>query len=239
MSERSKNNVMMDSKKVKWFQPNQIGLVQGAAVARNLMFENKADHELFLRLFDRYVGPMAELIQYNLNATCWMLLLRFRDQKTIRRAYLKQRSKSAKANPESTLTDVSRMISEHFRLFLSRFVFESNKMLNKQGTRVKHRFQKYEINQSSTYIASFKQLSQRIEVLEQRLEKYRADKRAYNTLENETSKNPVWKTGNWMYKHAIERHAIVDNFLIINPINSVLRKLFKYHKTTKLENNPP
>lgn len=214
----------MDIQRIEWLEPNRVCMTQGAAVALNLMFESAFDHALFLSLWDRYLGRMATLVQYNLSATSWILLFKTADGDTIRKAYLKQRSKSKKAKSSLTLQDPKRMLSEHFRIFLSRFVRESNSVSNRQGARVKHRFQKFIVNQTEDYRRAFNEMKSRIKSLEQRMERYKADEAGYKEIRGLKRKENIYQTANWFYKRKVRRHPIVDNFGIVNFFDSVLRK---------------
>ena len=104
-----------------WLYPNQVYVLSGGACANSLFFEDKYCHQLFFKYLTRFVEPMVHILQYKLHATEWVLLIQTKSDKEIRKAYKYQRNKSKKADRSKDLVEVERMLSEHFRLFLSNF----------------------------------------------------------------------------------------------------------------------
>lgn len=227
----------MDIQQIKWFEPQTLCLAQGAAVAQNLMFESKADHSLFLSLWERYLGNMAKLVQYHLSPTGWILLFKTYDSDSIKKAYLKQRYKSNKANKANTLEQPKRMLSEHFRIFLSRYVLESNQRINRQGTKVKSRFLKFIVNKAQNYIALFNQMKIKLKALEQKSKRYNPDISRYDAEKEMAQNHSIWKTANWLYEKHVNRHPFVDNFLLVNTNSFVLQK--KYDNNSIHKFHPP
>lgn len=96
---------MILSKKNIWLEPIQICIARGSAVALNLMFETKKDHQLFFQLWDKYLGGMTEVINYHLSPTDWTILFKTKSERQILQAYSNQRKKSRKAIRKLTLKE--------------------------------------------------------------------------------------------------------------------------------------
>lgn len=137
---------MKNSKTQMWLEANKICLAAGDSVALNLMFETKKDHERFLKYWDKYLGGMTEIINYHLSPTGWTILFKTKSANTIQNAYLLQRKKSKKAISKNVLVDVGKILSEHFRIFLSQYVRRTNASHRRSGTLVKQSFSKYILN---------------------------------------------------------------------------------------------
>lgn len=124
----------MSLKQTVWMYPNNVYVTSGGACANSLLFEDQYCHlpaeritsilqasQLFFKYLNRFVTPMAEVLHYKLNSTEWALLIRIRSEDEISNAYFKQRNKSRRADREKDFTETCRMLSEHFRMFLSNF----------------------------------------------------------------------------------------------------------------------
>lgn len=243
----------------KWLESDSICIAQGSSVAKNLMFETKAQHQLFFKLWDKYLGDMTEVVQYHLAPTTWTILFKTKTELDIKRAYHYQRKKSKKAKAQNTLHEPSRMLSEHFRIFLAQFVRLSNLTTGRKGTKVLHRFKKCVVNESVDYWKAFDWLTKKTRVRTQ-IKKYQADESRYDQ-QDEMEKNSIWKVGNAYYAsgkpdrclvqykenvdrdryglRAVRRVDGVVGMLLLLPSNPVLRKILKNSKITKSHHPPP
>lgn len=185
---------MKKAKKQNWLEADQICLAQGDAVALNLMFETKKDHQRFLRMWNRYLGEMAEVINYYLSPTGWTILFRTRKSIEIFHAYKKQRKKSKKAMAQCELQCSSKILSEHFRIFLSQYVRSTNAANNRKGTLVMERFQKYVLKNGVDYEKFFALITHKQRHETQRLDKYRADESKYNE-DGKLEVDCIWQIG--------------------------------------------
>lgn len=205
-----------------WLRSNSICLALGDAVAKNLMFESKADHTLFFQLWKKYLGDMATLINYQLSPTGWTLLFRTKSNEDIVSAYQRLRSQSKKAKDVHTLKDISRILSEHFRIFLSQYVRKSNAYHNRKGTKVKQRFSKYVVDETKDYEALFDMITAQKRRQPQVREKYEADESGYD-IEKEMLQDSIWKVGSRLYMGLEVRFRIKFGVELLLPKNPILR----------------
>lgn len=178
----------------QWLMEDQICVAKGHPVASNLMFETKKDHQLFLKLWDQYLGSMTEVINYHLGPKSWTMLFRTKSKSDIKKAYYELREKSKKANKQNILVDVSRILSEHFRILLSQYVRLQNLSKGRKGTLVLNRFQKYVIKDEIEYIKVFESLIEQKSKNPQNIKRYQADESGYDER-NEMQKASIWKIG--------------------------------------------
>lgn len=213
-----------------WLQSDRVCLAMGNSVALNLMFESKKDHELFFKYWKKYLGGMASLVNYHLTPTGWVLMFRTKSPEEIESAYLRQRSKSKKIKEENTLKDVSRMLSEHFRIFLSQFVRRTNAKHHRKGTKVMQRFHRYVFNETADYEHFFERITRQTRSRPQNRMKYQADETKYDIL-NQLGEESIWKVGTRMYKGFEESFRRRFGVLLLPPKSPVLRKYLSISKT--------
>lgn len=216
-----------------WLKSNAICIAMGDAVASNLMFETMHDHQLFFSLWDKYLGRMSVLINYSLTPTGWILLFRTNSKDEIKTAYWEQRKQSKKAKSESALHDESRMLSEHFRIFLSQYVRQSNRNHQRKGTKVMERFHRYILNETSDYDKLFESLTRQRRKDPQIKEKYQANLSEYDK-EDQMKDDSIWKVGTRMYQGFEMWFRMKFRVELIYPQSSVLRKYLKSQISTPI-----
>lgn len=222
--------------KTHWLDCNRICLAMGNAVARNLMFESKQDHELFFKYWKKYLGGMATLLNYHLSPTGWTLLIKTKSKEEIIAAYHAQRSQSKKAKKENTLKDAPRILSEHFRIFLSQFVRRSNAHHRRKGCKVMQRFHKYVLKDGVDYEYFFEKITKKSRRQVQIKKKYQANLSGYDTRK-EMTKDSAWKVGTRVYlglEKAFQEWIGVE---LIEPKSSVLRKYLNFTTPLKIRPN--
>lgn len=218
--------------KTSWLKSDRICLAMGDAVARNLMFETQQDHELFFKCWKKYLGKMARLVNYHLSPTGWILLFETKSKEEIIDAYHELRSQSKKAKKNTTLQDVSRILSEHFRIFLSQYVRRCNARLERKGCMVLKRFHKYVLKEDIDYTYFFELIRGQKRKQAQTREKYQADLAAYD-VENEMDRDSIWKVGSRMYAGLEKGFRRRFGLRLIKPTSYVLRKYFNESKILK------
>lgn len=207
--------------RVKWLDSEKICIAHGSATAKTLMFETKSDHALFLSYWEKYLGDMLELIHYKLSSTQWVLLFRTKDDESIRKAYKALRKKSKKAKKSKSLKDVQRILSEHFRIFLSQYVRRSNAISGREGSKVKCRFKKYIVKDLSEYEEIFNTITEEEEP-SQKHPRYQADEGEYDELK-EMRADSVWKIGTRIYAGLEKYDKVLKKMALLLPSSDVLR----------------
>lgn len=220
-------NIMM--KYDKWLNVESVCLASGHAVARNQMFENAKDQKLFIELWKKYLGGMTEIINYHLNQTSWTILFKTKTTTEIKKAYFDQRKKSTKAKASHQLKCESRMLSEHFRIFLSQFVRRTNTQHGRKGTLVLERFKKYVFKKYTEYEQAFNRIVEGFMEPPQKLEKYRVSKMG-KKINSVKEKIKIGRVGNMV---ELWRYLGGD----MGDFNSVLRKFFNPTKITPKTQN--
>lgn len=213
----------MKGKEVNWFKANAKCIAMGNAVALNLMFERHRDHQRFLVFWDKYLGAMTKILRYDLTPTGWTILFETYSEEKIKHAYVSQRQKSRKAKAKYMLKDTSKMISEHFRIFLSQYARRSNAKWRRRGTLVMEKFRKYvlpekvNVDELFTFITKYSRKNQfRSE--------YRADESRYDR-EGEMTKESHWKSGVLRdFEKLMEKNGVNENGFLDRFKDSVLRK---------------
>lgn len=208
---------------------DSVCLAMGNAVALNLMFENKLDHELFLDLWQRYLGQMTRIINYHLTPTGWIVLFKTNSEEEIKKAYHELRENSKKAKEEYTLNDVSKILSEHFRILLSQFVRKTNARHQRRGTKVLQSFHRYVLREEIDYQYFFDKITRGLRTLPQKVAKYQADERSYDE-KSEMTQMSIWKVGTRMYLGLEEWFREKYGVLLLKPSSSVLRKFLQHSK---------
>lgn len=227
---------MKSQKKTTWLVENQICMARGSAVALNRMFEDQNDRALFLHLWDRYLGNMTDVLKYNLSDTSWTVVFKTKKSLEIKRSYLKQRGKSHKAKLRCQYDEIGRILSEHFRIFLSQYVRRMNAKHGRKGTLVLERFQKYVFKTDVDYSKIFDWIITTDPV--QKLVKYQAKvlKKGTDCTKNIFVNSPEQFLSNYLKDGNTElmsdKRAIDVNELFI----SVLRKFLKFSNNIK---SPP
>lgn len=176
-----------------WLSAEKVCIAYGHASALNLMFEKKRDHQRFFDLWNKYLGNMAELIQYHLAPTGWTLLFKTKTKKEIISAYHEQRRKSNKVQEKCELSKVEKIISEHFRIFLSQYARRTNADNGRKGTLVLERFSKGIFKEGADFLRVFEQITQRLHQKVQE-KRYQADEARYD-IEGEMKNDSLWKVG--------------------------------------------
>lgn len=219
---------MKKAKRNQWLHPEKICIAQGNSVARNFMFENKQDHERFFLLWNRYLGKMTTIINYHLTPEGWTVLFRTHSEQDIRNAYKIQRKQSRKAKKKYELKDATKIISEHFRIFLSQYVRRLNASHGRKGTLVLERFRKYVIKDQVDYQKVFRLItSQKVESPQQS-KKYQAKIKEYD-ITRKMEYDSILKRAKRIYMGLEKWDKILISMELIKPKSYVLRKYFSPH----------
>lgn len=225
----------MEYKNTIWMHPNQVYVTSGGACANTLFFEDKHCHSLFFTYLNRFVRPMVDIIHYKLNATEWALLIRTKSEKEIRTAYFAQREKSDKANREIDHLDVSRMLSEHFRMFLSNFAKSCNAHRKRKGTVVMKRFDKFPITTEKDYYREFDKICDlKFCNYQQVMEKYQPDIKDYDKegLVSDYDECPhELRNAVGVYRGALKVEKLPVSLIVVRPNSHLLRKILFNRKS--------
>lgn len=221
--------------KKSWLYSDSICLAKGEAVALNLMFETKKDHEIFLIFWNKYLGNMATLINYHLSPTGWTILFKTKSENEIKTAYHEFRSTSKKAKKDHYLNEVSRILSEHFRIFLSQYARRMNANNGRKGTLVLQRFSKYILDKKKDFERFFNMITNQ-EHTSSQVQKYKANESKYD-LKNEMSNESVWKVGNRLYEGLDVGFREFLREDLLRPENPVLRNFLKITQKQNQTNN--
>lgn len=219
-----------------WLKSDSVCLAMGEAVALNLMFESQKDHELFFEYWKKYLGKMATLINYQLTPTGWLLLFKTKSKEEIISAYRAFRKNSKKAKTACTKTDASKILSEHFRIFLSQYVRRTNARHRRKGTKVLESFRKYILNEQSDYEFLFRKIANNMRHQVQKLKKYQADESEYD-IDGAMKKDSVWKVGTRLYRGFERRFKERYKVELLSPNSAVLRKYLNRPNSSTY--NPP
>lgn len=127
--------------KLKQMKSGGIYLLKGKASANSLFFENKKDMALFRSTANRYLSKYFKIMEYNLKPDGWQLVIRVRDERTIKTHYniFRKKSKSKKAG----LTTLWRILSEMVRVWQSLYVRIFNKRKGRSGGLVGVSYERY------------------------------------------------------------------------------------------------
>lgn len=218
---------MNSKQKFPWLSANQVCIAQGNSVALNLMFETKADHQIFLTLWERYLGGMTEVLNYHLSPIGWTVLFRTKSSSEISNSFQELRKKSKKATKE--IKDIGRMLSEHFRILISQYVRRTNQLNGRKGTKVMHRFKRFVLNSIVDYNRAF-QLLIKAKDREVHTEKYQADRSKYDVKE-EMNDESGWKSGKCMYHGDLAVFDVLRCVRLVRPNSPVLRNWLKNSKS--------
>ena len=186
---------------------------------------------------------MVNILNYKLNATEWAILIHTKSAEEIKAAYFSQREKSDRADREKDHSEPFRMLSEHFRMFLSNFAKECNSYLGRKGVVVMKRFDKYPISTQMIYHQEFDRICDlKFCNYQQIKEKYRADKELYdvdNLLVDQNSEPHVLRSGNRFYSRGLTVENMPIDLLRVKPNTHVLRKILQKDKIIKNPEKPP
>lgn len=215
-----------------WFHAEKLCIAHGCCVASNMMFETKKDHQLFLKLWDKYLSPMADLVQYHLSPSGWILMFKTKSKEKIVQAYLTLRKHSQKAKAAHKLTETKRMISEHFRILLSQFVRRMNAKNKRRGTLVLESFRKYVLSNTSEYQRIFKIIVESQANQKQYIKKYQADYSKYDTKKEMTDRS-IWKVGRLIDMVPLVKKIESISAYFMPSRYSILRNLLNYSLNTQ------
>lgn len=213
-----------------WMHEDNIYIVSGGASANSLFFEDKKCHEMFFRYFQRFLDDMVDVLHYKLTKSGWAILIRTKSEDKIKKAYRRQRKLSYKADPLKEIFDTKRMLSEHFRFFLSSFVRTTNDYLGREGVLVKMKFSKIAINTLKDYKVQFERICQIQEcIYQQKLKKYQPDKRNYDR-EGDMSDLSIWKSSINFYEKNLRLIEMPITVKLVRPYSDVLRQILAINK---------
>ena len=233
----------MSQRNTIWMYPNRIYICSGGASANSLFFEDRYCHKLFFKYLNRFVSPMANILQYKLNATEWALLIQTKSEEEIRAAYFAQREKSDTANREKDHNETFRMISEHFRMLLSNFAKASNYYLGRKGVVVMKRFDKYPISSEVSYSEEFDRICDlKFCSYQQIKKKYSPDETFYDKdkLMEDNDKNPsVMRSALAYYRGLIRLEMMPIRLVKVKPKSNVLREMLYPPQKQKFNKKPP
>jgi len=223
----------MKINKTTWLQPEKVFIVSGGASANSLFLEDKKCHKIFFKYFNRFLSEMVEVLHYKLNASGWAILVRVKEESHVIEAYKKQRLKSSKANRNLDFVEPERMISEHFRYFLSSFARRCNHILGRQGVWVKKKFDRIGIDTLRDYKVQFEQICKIQDCIhEQKKKKYRPKLREYDLM-NEMDEKSILKSSVLVYKSRLNIEKMPINVRIVRPYSDVLRQILGINKTNQ------
>lgn len=217
----------------QWLDANKVCIAHGNSVALNLMFEKKRDHMIFFELWNKYLGDMTTVLNYHLKPTGWIVMFKTGSNEEIIRAYSKQRRKSKKAKRKFRLKDVGRILSEHFRIFLSQYVRKTNALSGRKGSKVMARFKKYMIQKEEDYKMLFNILMNQVLGDPQSNKNYRTNTKNYDP-EKKMKKESIWKVGKRIYLGYEKWDKTLNKMEICIPNSSVLRNLLKSIKSVQI-----
>lgn len=221
-------------REIKWYNSNGIYEANGGASANSLFFETKSDNQLFLEMWNHFVGEYANLIHYSLTEVSWSIIFKTKDATTILKIYDKKHKQSKKVKRKSKLSEVGPILSQAMRLFLSNYVAASNRSLGKDGSRVKRRFKKYEFHGVEDYQKRIQVLNKMQQLYTQFKQKYQADESYYDE-KMEMGNSCMYRSSKPYYLGLERDHFCVGGFEMIEESSSVLRSFFE---ANKLNQNP-
>lgn len=218
----------------KWLAADKICIAHGYAVSQNLMFEKKQDHQLFFEYWNRYLGGMTEVLNYYLSPTGWVIVFRTCSEEEILVSYQKQRAKSNKAKMKCELQDVGRIISEHFRIFLSQYVRRTNSNSGRKGSKVMSRFKKCILNSTCDYQKVFELIKNQLLADPQSNPRYQTKLENYDRM-REMTRDSIWKVGKRIYAGFDRWDNVFKSMLICKPNSDVLRNLLSQYKSPEIQ----
>lgn len=224
--------------KNQWLDANEICIAHGNSAALNLMFEKQRDHQLFFELWNKYLGEMTTVLNYHLRPTGWIIMFRTRSREDIINSYNAQRKKSKKAKRKCKLKDVGRILSEHFRIFLSQYVRRTNALSGRRGSIVMSRFKKYIVQKEADYRMLFTMLMNQVLGDPQSKNDYRANTENYD-CDKKMKKDSAWKVGKRIYMGLEKWCKVLKDMQICNPGSLVLRNFLKSQEPTGLSHFSP
>lgn len=223
--------------------PEEIYVVSGGASANSLFLEDKHCHNLFFDYLSRFVCPMVTILHYKVNSSGWTLLIEVKSKEEINKAYLDQRNKSKTANRDKDLVEVKRILSEHFRMFLSNFAKECNRYLNRNGVLVLKKFDKQRITDEQEYQKQFDLIYDLQSCrYKQVLKKYQPDKSLYDKeglLRDKEGVAHVLCSSVGVYKKMVKIESLPISLALARPYSHVLRKVLKKGRNIKNPKYPP
>ena len=197
---------------------------------------------------------MVDILHYKMTPTGWVMAIETKSEKEIGNSYLTQRSKNQKADRTKDIKEAKRMISEHFRMFLSNFVKMSNSYLGREGVLVKKRFDKFLILNEEDYYREFELICDLQSCnYRQTVEKYRADESVYEEENEWQDKNgcidPV-RSSIGLYSGRLKMREMPLEVFIVRPFSNlpagritfilqagVLRKILNQNKNDQNSQN--
>lgn len=219
--------------KVKYLESDGVYIIRSFASANSLYFEDKSDHELFFQLFDRFMTPMLEILEYSLVSIGWVMLVKTRSETEISNFYHLFRSKSKKAIPGKEKTEIGQMISEHIRYMNSNYVKQSNQNKNRHGSKVHSSYEKLVLKDEVAYLAQIEAMRNLRMFCEQVEERYQANPEYYD--DTGMKGKSKWKTGGGKFSRGMEVISAYLGDLDLDVVRNLIYKTWKRH----FSNFPP
>lgn len=148
---------------IQKMEPGKYYVLESSASANSVYFETDALARLFFRYCNYYLKNCLYIREYALNQDGWVMLVKIKSAKTIRKYFGTIHSKRKIKSTVLESADskpIWRILSERIRLFISTYVRMSNKVLGREGSLVRRTYTRYQfdsLNQAQAYISTIRE----------------------------------------------------------------------------------
>lgn len=138
-------------------------ILESKSSANSVYFETDDLAKLFFRYCDYYLKDYLNIHEYCLTQDGWVMLVKIKTAKTIRKHYSEVESRRKMKKKDSGLLkpkSIWRILSERVRLFISSYVRMSNVVLGRTGSLVGRKYSRYlcaDMKTATTYVKSIRQ----------------------------------------------------------------------------------
>lgn len=164
-------------------------IIQSKASANSNYFEKDGLASLFFKYFNYYLKDYMDLYEYSLNQDGWIMAIRIKSRKTIKKQYQEIIHNRKKKDSDNDKKEIWRIISERMRIFISTYVRLSNKLLGREGSLVKRKYERYRFENHQEAIKYIHDLRNQEIDISQPKSKYQGNRKHSTLKRNKKSKD--------------------------------------------------
>ncbi len=158
-------------------RPNSYYLFESLSSGRSCFFESEKELQIFKKLFNRYIGPYVKVHKFFTSSEGYQILLKVRGKEVLERIYTYSCERKGRIPKQLFIEEKWRIISEQMRIFHSVYVKCVNKIRDRKGVLVQHRYKRYYFDTITEYENYIDEMERGKEVAGQKNVKYRVSQR--------------------------------------------------------------
>lgn len=199
-------------KSVKNLESGGFYLLKGISAANTLFFEDFEEKIKFQKMIEKYLSNMIEIREYCLKPDGWTLLVKLKDERTIKKHF--DLMKSGSASKGANFVKIWEKISEMVRIMLSQYSKWANRKRGRIGSLVGNSYQRFYFETGEEALEKLTEMREDKVNLKQPLKRFRPKMKHYDK-DGKIASNTWIKTSRMVQEKLISLQEIGLNSLIL------------------------